>query len=127
MAKNKQKKASTAKAVALMYDAARDKAPRVAAKGSGEIARKILELAREHNVPIRHDPDLLALLAKVDVLEEIPSDLYTAVAQILAFLYDVNQRKLLMDSGKEARNDTRNLHSGGGDGTPTDEIGSNSQ
>lgn len=125
--KKQQKKVSAAKAVALMYDAARDKAPRVAAKGNGEVARKILELAREHNIPIRQDPDLLALLAKVDVLEEIPSDLYTAVAEILAFLYDVNQRKLTLSSGQEARNDTRNLHSGSGDGSPTNEAGSNSQ
>lgn len=126
MAKKQQKKVSTAKAVALMYDTARDKAPRVAAKGSGEIARKILELAREHNIPIRQDADLLELLAKVDVLDEIPSDLYAAVAEILAFLYDVNQRKLTLASGEEKRNDTRDLHSGSGNGSPTDEIRSNS-
>lgn len=118
-----RKTPSTPRAVALMYDAGRDNAPRVAAKGSGEIARKILDLAREHNVPIRHDPDLLEMLSKVDVLDEIPEDLYTAVAQILAFIYDVNQRRLATHSSERGTdNAARDLHSFDGDASPADET-----
>lgn len=118
----KEKKTSSAKAVALMYDAAREGAPRVAAKGSGELAKKILELAREHNVPIRQDPDLLALLIRVDVLDEVPADLYQAVAEILAFIYDVNQRKTATLTAEEKTDVERNIHSRSGDGTPADET-----
>lgn len=105
-----------------MYDAAREGAPRVAAKGSGELAKKILELAREHNVPIRQDPDLLALLIRVDVLDEVPADLYQAVAEILAFIYDVNQRKTATLTAEEKTDVERNIHSRSGDGTPADET-----
>lgn len=74
------------KAVALRYDPARDGAPGVVAKGAGETARRILELAREHGVPVREDEGLLALLALCDVGEEIPGELHAAVAELLAYL-----------------------------------------
>lgn len=118
----KDKKTSSAKAVALMYDAAREGAPRIAAKGSGELARKILELAQEHDIPVRQDPDLLSLLIKMDVLDEIPADLYRAVAEILAFIYDVNQRKAATLIGENKTDVERNIHSFPGDDTPADET-----
>lgn len=77
-------------AVALRYDRADMPAPRVTAKGGGELAGRILELARAHDVPVRSDPDLLELLAACDLGEEIPSELYHAVAELLAFLYRLN-------------------------------------
>ena len=117
-----RKTTATPKAVALMYDAGRDSAPRVAAKGSGELAKKILELAREHNIPVRSDPDLIEMLSKIDVLDEIPADLYTAVAQILAFLYDVNRYKLSTISPDWSDNAERNLYGIPGDDTPADET-----
>lgn len=123
----KGKKTSSAKAVALMYDAAREGAPRIAAKGSGEVAKKILELAREHNIPIRQDPDMLELLAKVDVLDEIPADLYQAVAEILAFIYDVNQRKTVSRIAEEGTDATRTIYGLPGDGSPADETRNNSE
>ncbi len=122
-----KKTTATPKAVALMYDAGRDSAPRVAAKGSGELAKKILELARQHNIPVRSDPDLIELLSRVDVLDEIPADLYTAVAQILAFLYDVNKRKLSTESPERSDNAERNLYGLAGDDPPADEIRGDSQ
>ena len=75
------------RAVALRYDKDRDAAPKVIAKGQGYAAEKILELARQHNLHVHHDPDLAVLLAKLDVGHEIPEDLYKAVAEILAFLH----------------------------------------
>lgn len=85
-------------AVALSYDSARNDAPQVAASGRGKVAEKILEAAREAGVPIREDPDLLEILARVPVGEEIPPELYQAVAEILAFIYRMNA-----EMGKESR------------------------
>jgi flagellar biosynthesis protein len=72
-------------AVALYYDG--EHAPTVIAKGSGEIARQILAIADKHNIPLREDPELLALLAGLDLGQEIPENLYLAVAQVIAFAY----------------------------------------
>lgn len=72
-------------AVALRYHG--DGAPVVTAKGDGELARQILELAREHHIPMRNDPRLVELLAQVPVGDEIPRELYVAVAQVLVFVY----------------------------------------
>lgn len=78
------------RAVALGYDAAQDAAPRVLARGSGLVAERIIALAQQHGVPIHDDPDLVALLAKVDPGTEIPEHLYRAVAEVLAFIYRIN-------------------------------------
>ncbi|MBP8128545.1 MAG: EscU/YscU/HrcU family type III secretion system export apparatus switch protein [Candidatus Hydrogenedentes bacterium] len=80
------------KAVALRYDAAQDAAPRVVAKGTGLIAERILELAREHDVHVHEDPALVGLLAKLDIDAPIPETLYRAVAEVLAFVYRLNKR-----------------------------------
>lgn len=78
------------KAVALIYDKERGDAPQVVASGQGFIAEKIIETAREAGIHIMEDPDLLELLAKVPVGEEIPAELYQAVAEVLAFVYKIN-------------------------------------
>jgi len=72
-------------AVALRYDGTR--APVVTAKGEGFVAEEILRLAREHDIPIRDEPDLVRVLSKVRLGEEIPRSLYVAVAQVIAFAY----------------------------------------
>ncbi len=79
------------KVVALRYDAAQDGAPKVVAKGSGHLAERILEVAREHGIVIHEDPDLLQTLAALDVDMEIPEALYRAVAEVLAFVYRTNR------------------------------------
>ncbi len=78
-------------AVALHYDG--EGAPRVTAKGRGHVAEQILALAREHNVPIQQQPDLVRLLSKVDLGEEIPEALYVAVAEVIAFAFLVSGRE----------------------------------
>jgi flagellar biosynthesis protein len=80
------------RAVALKYEPGGSTAPTVVAKGRGAIADKILELARANNVAVREDPALVTVLSKLDIDQEIPPQLYTAVAAILAFLYKANQR-----------------------------------
>ena len=77
-------------AAALRYDKGNDSAPRIVAKGKGAVADKILEIARHHGIPIREDRELVQMLASLDLYQEIPPDLYKAVAEILAFLYSLN-------------------------------------
>lgn len=80
------------KAVALRYESEKDSAPRVVAKGRGFIAQKIIELARQHGVPMKEDDALVEVLSKLDIYEEIPVELYKAVAEILVFVYKVKGR-----------------------------------
>ena len=78
------------RAVALRYDPARDSAPKVVAKGKGPTAEQILKLARKNDVPVREDPTLVAVLSRLNIDQEIPPEVYRAVAAVLAFLYRVN-------------------------------------
>jgi flagellar biosynthesis protein len=87
--RNKQKQA-----VALRYEPKKDRAPKVAAKGRGYFADKILELARQHNIPVRQDKNLLQILSHLDLNQEVPPEVYRAVAEILAFIYRLSNRKL---------------------------------
>lgn len=77
-------------AVALRYLAGADEAPRVVARGRGEVADRILALAREHGVPVHPDRDLVAALAALDVGTQVPPKLYEALAEVLAYVYRVN-------------------------------------
>ena len=77
-------------AVSLKYDSRKNKSPLVTAKGSGFIADKIIALAKDHNVPIKEDPDLVELRSQVDVNREIPASLYKVVAELLSFVYKLN-------------------------------------
>ena len=80
------------KAVALLYDRKKNDAPVVMASGKGELAKKILALAKEAGIPVMEDPGLVEILAKVPVGDEIPVELYQAVAEILAFVYQINRK-----------------------------------
>ena len=72
-------------AVALHYD--ETTAPRVVAKGSDDIAQMIFEIARRHKVPLQENKELVQLLSKVELGEQIPEMLYLAVAEVIAFAY----------------------------------------
>ncbi len=87
MAKKTEKRP---KAVALAYEPGRHRAPVVVAKGMGEIAARIMAIAREHGIPIHEDADLVEILSKLDIHREIPPETYVVVAEILAFLYQSN-------------------------------------
>ncbi len=86
--KNKPEKPN--KAVALKYEL--DSAPKVVAKGDGQIADKIIEIAEEHGVALYQDSELVKLLSRIDVDSEIPSNLYQAVAVVLSFVFQLNGR-----------------------------------
>lgn len=80
------------KAVALKYNQKRDQAPKIIAKGKGVIAQQIIKIAREHNIPLYEDRDLAEVLTLLDINEEIPEELYQVVAEVLVFVYALNQK-----------------------------------
>jgi flagellar biosynthesis protein len=80
-------------AAALGYDPEENNAPVVLAAGHGKIAEQILAAARESQVPIHNDPVLAQVLVKVNINEEIPEELYTIVAQVLAYIYRIRRRQ----------------------------------
>ncbi|MBO4909738.1 MAG: EscU/YscU/HrcU family type III secretion system export apparatus switch protein [Lachnospiraceae bacterium] len=90
MAEDKNKKVKTA--VALEYDPS-DDAPRVIASGTGVLADKIIEKAKESNVPIHQDDKLAQTLSKLEIGEMIPPELYEVVAEILIFVDSMDKIK----------------------------------
>lgn len=80
------------KAVALRYDEERASTPRVVARGSGAVADQIVEIAERHGVAMHEDPDLVEALSLVDVDAAIPEELFVAVAEVLAFVYRLDER-----------------------------------
>jgi len=82
------------RAVALRYRPGEDEAPVVVAKGKGFIAEKIIAIAEKHDIPLYQDPDLVEILSAVDLSAAIPPELYQAVAEVLAFVYRMNEKFL---------------------------------
>ncbi|NLM21095.1 MAG: type III secretion protein [Peptococcaceae bacterium] len=78
-------------AAALAYD--QSGAPRVVAKGKGFVAQKIIEFAQEKGIPIQNDQALVEALMQVELSQEIPPELYQAVAEVLAFIYKLDRMK----------------------------------
>lgn len=72
-------------AIALFYD--QINAPKVVARGDGAVAQQIIELARQHGVHLHEDPGLLKQLAHLEIGDEIPEEVYRAIAEIIAFVY----------------------------------------
>ncbi|MDH5518775.1 MAG: EscU/YscU/HrcU family type III secretion system export apparatus switch protein [Gammaproteobacteria bacterium] len=72
-------------AIALEYD--QQKAPVVKATGSGELAERIIEIAKENNIYLQEDEGLIEILAELELGDEIPEQLYKAVAEVIAFAY----------------------------------------
>ncbi len=81
----------TLKAVALKYDQEKDHAPKVIAKGRGEIAEKIIDIAKAYHLPLHEDKNLVQILEALELETEIPTELYRAVAEVLAFIYRLNK------------------------------------
>ncbi len=79
------------RAVAVKYDVKKDRAPKILASGRGSMAEEILRLAEENQIPFYEDKTLATLLAKLKFDEEIPPQLYTVVAEVLAFAYQLEK------------------------------------
>lgn len=85
MSGSDERASGPSKSAALAYSGVG--APRLLAKGEGEIARRIMATASEHDVPIVQEEQLTELLCQLPLGEEIPPQLYVAVAEVLAFVY----------------------------------------
>lgn len=85
------KKEMKEKAAAIEYD--HTGAPRIVAKGIGEVARKIIETAEAEGIPIQKNEVLVEALMQVELTKEIPPQLYRAVAELLAFIYRLEKAK----------------------------------
>lgn len=79
-------------AITLEYDG--ESAPKVTAKGSGTLAEQIIKVAKENNIPITEDHELVQLLAQVELDQEIPELLYEAVVQVLIFAYQLSEKEI---------------------------------
>ncbi len=86
----KRKNRGPTRAVALQWDG--QSAPRVTAKGEDSVAEKILALAKKHNIPLQEDRELAAVLAQLELGEEIPERLYLAIAEVIACAYYLSGR-----------------------------------
>ena len=78
-------------AIALQYDRDRKGAPTVVAKGKGTIGAKIIEIAKEHDIPIEENEVLAGALSNVELGDEIPVELYKAVAEVLIFVLKLSR------------------------------------
>ncbi len=78
-------------AVALTYNPDAGDAPKVTAKGKGKIAENIIEKARENNIPIQEDPSLVGILGQLNLNDSIPEELYKAVSEVFAYIYQVDR------------------------------------
>ena len=87
-------------AIALTYEQHKHSAPAVIAKGKGLVAEQILERARKENIPIQEDPSLVELLSKLNINEQIPEDLYMAVAEDFSFIYSLEKETTKKDEEK---------------------------
>ena len=88
MKKNKDKKLIQGEqniAIALNYD--KKNAPRITAKGENLIAQQIIDMADKHDVPLYPDPDLASTLVQIPLGDEVPEELYRAVAEVISFAY----------------------------------------
>ncbi|QGH34521.1 hypothetical protein GI584_10985 [Gracilibacillus salitolerans] len=80
------------RAAALQYDTETDVAPKVTATGKGYVAEEIVERAKQNKIPIQSDPSLVELLSELNINEQIPEELYQVVAEVFAYIYQVDQK-----------------------------------
>ena len=83
---------SKKKAVALKYDPAKNIAPKVVAKGKGHVAESILQAAQQNKIPVYQNKSLVNMLMALELDREIPAELYTTVAEVLAYVYRVDKK-----------------------------------
>lgn len=92
---DKEEKKKIKQAIALEYDPS-DEAPRVIASGRGELAERIIEKAKEADVPVHRDDKLADTLSRLEIGDMIPPELYEVVAEILVFVDSMDKIKAKM-------------------------------
>ena len=78
------------KALAMRYHPEEPALGQVLARGQGKLAEQIIALAREHGIPIKEDPDLVEILSRLQILEEVPPEIYILAAEFLGFSFRLN-------------------------------------
>ena len=97
--KREEKEEKQKTAVAIAYEPG-ERAPKILATGKGEVAERIIEKAKEYDVPFYQDNQLAETLSKLEIGDAIPPELYEVVAEILVFVDDMDRMKAkLRDSG----------------------------
>ena len=91
MSEDDKKEKKVTEVAALQYTPGENKAPKLIAVGKGEIAEKILEKAKENNIPIYQDTKLAKVLNALNIGDEIPPELYEVVAEILVFVSSLDK------------------------------------
>jgi len=81
------------KAAALKYDMKSYNAPKMVARGEKFMAEKIIDIAKKNNIPIKEDKDMIEILSKLEINQEIPPELYKAVAEIFRFIYNISREE----------------------------------
>ena len=84
---------SNKKASALKYSASTNNAPTVVANGSGYLANNIIQIAKDNDIPIKKDEDLVEMLSQIELNKEIPVEMYKAVAEVFSFIYNITNDK----------------------------------
>lgn len=97
--KKPEKKKKLDTAVALQYEAG-DEAPKIIASGKGLLAERIVDVAKEADIPIHKDAPLASTLSKLEIGDYIPKELYEVVAEILVYVDDMDQLKNKLSSKK---------------------------
>ncbi|MEZ0374887.1 MAG: EscU/YscU/HrcU family type III secretion system export apparatus switch protein [Candidatus Sericytochromatia bacterium] len=90
-AENSGKPEEPKQATALRYDLKQSEAPEVVATGSGAVAEEIVRVAEEHSIPVYKDPSLARALGQLELGSLVPPELYKAVAEVLVFVYSLDQ------------------------------------
>ena len=91
--KSEAERTAAQKAVALKYDMQRDTAPRVVAKGKGHVAEHILATAQQNSIPVYQNKTLVNMLMALEIDREIPPELYKAIAEVMAYVYQMDKDK----------------------------------
>jgi flagellar biosynthesis protein len=81
------------KATSLEYNQEKDNAPRVTSYGIGNNAKKIIQIAKENDILIKKDEDLLNMLSVIELNQEIPTELYKAVGEIFGYVYNLTNKE----------------------------------
>ena len=89
--KTEEERIAAQKAVALKYDM--DAAPRVIAKGKGHVAEHILAMAQQNSIPVYQNKTLVNMLMALEIDREIPPELYKAIAEVMAYVYQMDKEK----------------------------------
>lgn len=107
--RNEEERVANQKAVALKYDMQNDSAPRVIAKGKGHVAEHILATAQQNSIPVYQNKTLVNMLMALEIDREIPPELYKAIAEVMAYVYEMDKEKGRANAAKALQRNRRPL------------------